>query len=64
MDGGAWWATIHGVAKSRTQLSDLISHKYMYISSLLSLSPLFPTHPCRSSQSAWLGSLCYVATSH
>ena len=22
MDGGAWWATIHGVAKSRTQLSD------------------------------------------
>ena len=23
MDGGAWWATIHGVAKSQTQLSDL-----------------------------------------
>ena len=23
MDGGAWWAAIHGVAKSRTQLSDL-----------------------------------------
>ena len=22
MDGGAWWATIHGVAKSRKQLSD------------------------------------------
>ena len=22
MDGGAWWATIHGVAKSRTRLSD------------------------------------------
>ena len=22
MDGGAWWATIHGVAKSWTQLSD------------------------------------------
>ena len=21
-DGGAWWATVHGVAKSRTQLSD------------------------------------------
>ena len=21
MDRGAWWATIHGVAKSRTQLS-------------------------------------------
>ena len=23
MDGGAWWAAIHGVAKSRTRLSDL-----------------------------------------
>ena len=22
MDGGAWWATVHGVAKSRTRLSD------------------------------------------
>ena len=24
MDGGAWWATVHGVAKSRTRLSDFI----------------------------------------
>ena len=23
MDGGAWWAAVHGVAKSRTGLSDL-----------------------------------------
>ena len=23
MDGGAWWATVHGVAKSQTQLSDV-----------------------------------------
>ena len=22
MDGGAWWATVHGVPKSQTQLSD------------------------------------------
>ena len=22
MDRGAWWAAVHGVAKSRTQLSD------------------------------------------
>ena len=22
MDKGAWWATVHGVAKSKTQLSD------------------------------------------
>ena len=25
MDGGAWWATVPGVAKSRTQLSDFTS---------------------------------------
>ena len=25
MDGGAWQATVHGVAKSRTQLSDFTS---------------------------------------
>ena len=24
MDGGAWWASVHGVAKSRTRLSDFI----------------------------------------
>ena len=23
MDGGAWWATVQGVAESQTQLSDL-----------------------------------------
>ena len=23
MDGGAWWATVHGGAKNRTRLSDL-----------------------------------------
>ena len=22
MDGGAWWAAVHGVAEDRTQLSD------------------------------------------
>ena len=22
MDGGTWWAVVHGVAKSQTQLSD------------------------------------------
>ena len=25
MDGGAWWAAVHGVAKSRTRLSDFTS---------------------------------------
>ena len=26
MDGGAWWATVHGVSKSQTQLSDWAQH--------------------------------------
>ena len=25
MEGGAWWATVHGVAKSRTRLSEFTS---------------------------------------
>ena len=27
MDGGAWWATVHGVAKSRTWLGDHVTAK-------------------------------------
>ena len=26
MDGGAWWAAVHGVAKSQTQLNDFTFH--------------------------------------
>ena len=29
MDGGAWWATVHGVAKSRTRLSDITHSLYV-----------------------------------
>ena len=31
-DGGAWWATVHGVTKSRTRLSDFTftSHCYTF----------------------------------
>ena len=24
MEGGAWWATVHGIAKSQTRLSDML----------------------------------------
>ena len=27
MDGGAWWATVHGVAKSQTRLSNFTFQK-------------------------------------
>ena len=29
MDGGAWWAIVHGVSKSRTQLSDFTFFHFM-----------------------------------
>ena len=34
MDGGAWWATVHGVAKSQTRLSNFtftLNYKYLKI---------------------------------
>ena len=54
MDGGAWWPTVHGVAKSQTRLSDFTSLKdliascpavHYYIDSLpISCLLSFPTY--------------------
>ena len=33
MDGGAWWATVHGVAKSQTRLSDFTFFHFSRMSS-------------------------------
>ena len=41
-----------------------ISRNYTHIPPLLSLPLLPPSHPSRSSQSAGLGSLCYIAASY
>ena len=30
MDGGAWWAAVHGVMKSQTQLSDFTFTFYFH----------------------------------
>ena len=49
MDGGAWWATVHGVTKSQTRLSDFTTKKlnipfaaqflvYTFLSNCVSLS--------------------------
>ena len=40
------------------------SYMYTYISSFLSLPPILPSHPFRSSVSTKLSSLCYMAASH
>ena len=45
MDGGAWWAAVHGVAKSRTPLSD-----FTFTSHFHALEKEMATH---SSVLAW-----------
>ena len=45
MDGGAWWAAVHGVAKTRTQLSD-----FTFTSHFHALEKEMATH---SSVLAW-----------
>ena len=41
-DRGAWWATIHGVAKSRTRLSDFTSlHLLLGIKVMTNLDSIF-----------------------
>jgi len=44
MEGGAWWATVHGVAEYRTRLSDFtftFCHKggVICISKIIDISP-------------------------
>ena len=34
MDKGAWWATVHGITKSWTRLSDWHTHTHVYIKSI------------------------------
>ena len=43
MDGGAWWATVHGVAKSRTRLSDLTHFPFFSLLKSICLIKFNPT---------------------
>ena len=42
MDRGAWWATVHGVANSWTQLSDQTHTTSIEVSLEKSLTDFFP----------------------
>ena len=44
MDRGSWWATIHEVAKSRTQLSDLTQHTLCNYKAVVTLLELLLSH--------------------
>ena len=46
MDGGSWWATVHGVKKSQTLLSEFTTSRYIIERALSHFFPL--------SRRAWL----------
>ena len=49
MDGGAWWATVHGAAKSWTRLSDFFL-SFTYLHDICTWTPDDTSHlPCMSS---------------
>ena len=62
MDGGAWWAAVHGVAKSRTRLSDFTFTFHFH-----ALEEEMATHSSvlvwRIPGGAWWAAVCGVAQS-
>ena len=45
MDGGAWWATVHGVAKSQARLRDYRFHFQKEFSFDFTIKTLYPLEP-------------------
>ena len=42
MDGGAWWAAVHGVAKSQTRLSDFtLTFHFPALEKEMATTPVF-----------------------
>ena len=59
MDRGAWWAAVHGIAESRTRLSDLSREQHNHIYWACALEPeaatteaCVPQSPCSSTREA------------
>ena len=52
MDRGAWWATVHGVAKSQTQLSDFTFTRILTGTTYL-CHHLYPPCFCHSTQATF-----------
>ena len=59
MDGGAWWATVHGVAESQTQLSDF-THFCVFLLPLLNIFCPFKNRIFRVSFLNFKSSLYYI----
>ena len=63
MDGGAWWAAVHGVAKSQTRLSDFTFTFHFH-----ALEKEMATHSCSCLENpgdggAWWAAVYGVAQS-
>ena len=56
MDGGAWWAAVHGVAQSGTRLSD-----FTFTSHFNALQKEIATHPCSCLENARDGEAWWAA---
>ena len=62
MDGGAWWAAVHGVMKSRTQLTSLLLFTSMHWWKKWQPTPVFlPGNP--RDRGAWWAAIYGVAQS-
>ena len=59
MDGGAWWATVHGVAKSRTRLSyfTLTVHSHTLEKEMAIHSSILAWRIPRTEEPGWLQSM-------
>ena len=62
MDGGAWWAAVHGVMKSKTQLTSLLLFTSMHWRKKWQPTPVFlPGNP--RDRGAWWAAVYVVAQS-
>ena len=55
-DGGAWWAAVHGVAKSWTGLSDFTFTFHFH-----ALEKEMATHSCSCLENPWVGGAWWAA---
>ena len=61
-DGGVWWAAVHGVAKSRAQLSDFSLFTFMHWRRQWQPTPVFLPGESQG-RGAWWAAICGVAQS-
>ena len=63
MDGGAWWAVVHGVAKNQTRLSDFTFTLHFHaLEKEMATTPVFLPGESQG-RGAWWAAICGVAQS-